>query len=56
VKNLEKICMAVAFLMAGASAMMWYGQGVHTWLWQIIVMIWVAISYFKQKQIDKLNK
>jgi len=48
--------MAVAFLMAGASAMMWYGQGVNTWIWQIVVMIWIGVAYLKQKQIDKLNK
>ena len=48
--------MLVAFLMAGASAMMWYGYGFNTWFWQIIVMIWIVIAYIKQKQIDKLKK
>jgi hypothetical protein len=56
VKNLERICMLVAFLTAGLSAMMWYGEGIHTWMWQIIVMIWIVVSYLKQKQIEKLNK
>ena len=48
--------MLVAFVMAGLSAMMFYGHGFHTWIWQVIVMIWVMVSYMKQNQIDKLNK
>jgi len=55
-KNLENVCMAIAFITAGLSAMMWYGSGFHSWIWQVVVMIWIGVAYLKQKQIDKLNK
>jgi uncharacterized membrane protein YgaE (UPF0421/DUF939 family) len=55
-KNLENVCMLVAFITAGLSAMMFFGQGFSTWIWQVVVMIWIATCYLKQKQIDKLNK
>jgi len=54
-KKVTYISMAIAFIMAGISAMMFYGQGFHTWFWQIIVMIWVAYSYYLQKTIDNNN-
>ena len=55
-KNLDYICMAVAFVTAGISAMMWYGSGVHTWIWQLVCMIWIANSYFQTKRLEKLDK
>jgi len=55
-KNFQYALMGIAFLMAGLSAMMFYGQGFSTWIWQVITMIWIVDSFFKQKTIDKLNK
>jgi hypothetical protein len=55
-KKAQYVCMAIAFIFAGLSAMMWYGEGFHTWCWQVATMIWIADGYLKQKTIDKLEK
>ena len=53
---IEKILMGLAFIFAALSAMMFWGQGFHTWIWQVITMIWIFNCYIKQKQIDRFNK
>jgi hypothetical protein len=55
-KKLQYGLMIFGFIIAGLSAMMWYGHGVHTWIWQVTTMIWIADGYLKSKQIDKLEK
>jgi uncharacterized membrane protein len=55
-KKLQYALMAIVFLIAGLSAMMWYGEGFDRWSWQICTMMWVADSFLKSKQIDKLEK
>ena len=52
-KNLEYICMAVIFAVAGISAAMWVGEGVHTWIWQVNLMIWVGLAFIYKKRLDK---
>jgi hypothetical protein len=55
-KTAQYILMAMAFLFAGLSAMMFWGQGFHTWCWQIICMMWIFDSFLKQRRIDKLEQ
>ena len=55
-KKVQYALMGIGFVCAGLSAMMFYGQGFHTWIWQIITMIWIGDGFFKQKTIDKLEK
>lgn len=55
-KTFQYVCMAMAFVFAGLSVMMFWGQGFATWIWQIIVMIWVGDGFIKQLTIDKLEK
>ena len=55
-KKVQYALMGIGFVCAGLSAMMWYGQGFHTWCWQIVTMIWIADGFIKQKHIDKLEK
>lgn len=55
-KKVQYALMAMGFITAGLSAMMWYGNGFHTWIWQVTCMIWIGDGYFKQKTIDKLEK
>jgi hypothetical protein len=55
-KKVQYALMAMGFVTAGLSAMMWYGSGLNTWIWQIACMTWIIDSYFKQKTIDKLEK
>lgn len=55
-KNVQYALMGIGFLCAGLSAMMFWGQGFHTWIWQIVTMIWIADGFFKQKHIEKLEK
>ncbi len=49
------ICMAIAFLFAGLSAMMFWGQGFRTWIWQIVCMIWIANAFFLEMRLSKLQ-
>lgn len=53
---IEKIFMGIAFVLAGLSTLMFWGQGFHAWIWQIITMIWIFNCYIKQKTIDRFNK
>jgi hypothetical protein len=55
-KKVQYALMGIGFVCAGLSAMMWYGQGFHTWCWQIVTMIWIGDGFFKQKTIDRLEK
>jgi hypothetical protein len=55
-KKVQYALMCIGFVFAGLSAMMFYGQGFHAWIWQIITMIWIGDGFFKQKTIDKLEK
>mgnify|MGYP003349835283 CR=1 FL=1 len=32
------ICLGMVFVCAGLSAMMFYGQGIDKWLWQVLTM------------------
>ena len=52
---IEKLTMVMVFVLAGLSAIMWYGEGFHNWFWQLVVMAWVVVAYLKQKQIDNLK-
>ena len=38
-KKVQYALMITGFIMAGLSAMMWYGSGFHAWIWQIVCMI-----------------
>lgn len=53
---IEKILMGIAFAMAALSAIMFWGQGFHAWVWQLCSMIWIFNCYIKQKQIDRFDK
>lgn len=55
-KFVQYYLMGFAFLMAGLSAMMFYGEGFATWCWQITTMIWIADSFLKQRMLDRANK
>lgn len=55
-KNLEYICMAVVFLMAAISSVMWYDKGFHTWIWQFNCMVWVGLAFLYKRRLDKLEK
>jgi len=48
--------MAFGFVIAGLSAIMWFGHGFHTWAWQVACMAWIVDGFIKQKTIDKLEK
>lgn len=48
-------CMAIAFLFAGLSAMMFWGQGFHTWCWQIVCMIWIANTFAAERKLAKFQ-
>jgi len=54
-KKLEYICMAIVFALAGLSAMTWYGNGGHTWFWQVITMMWIAYAFIFRREFDKNN-
>ena len=55
-KSFQTACMAIAFITAGISAVMYFGQGFTTWIWQLICMIWIANSYVLERTVNKLNK
>lgn len=55
-KTVQYILMGIGFVFAGLSAMMFYGQGFATWIWQVIAMIWIADGFFKQLTIDRIEK
>ena len=55
-KKIQYALMGIGFVCAGLSAMMFYGQGFHAWIWQLTTMIWIVDGFFKQKTIDKLEK
>ena len=48
--------MAITFIMAGLSAMMFWGQGFSTWVWQIIAMLWVISNLEKQMRIESMER
>ncbi len=54
-KNLEYICMAIVFVMAAISLVMWYGKGVHFWIWQFNAMMWVGVAFLQKRRLDKLE-
>ena len=55
-KNLEYICMAIVFVMAAISLVMWFGHGFATWIWQFNLMVWVALAFVYKKRLDASNK
>jgi hypothetical protein len=55
-KKVQYALMGIGFVTAGLSAMMWFSEGFHAWVWQVTTMAWVADSFIKQKTIDKLEK
>ena len=55
-KKVQYALMGIGFVCAGLSAMMFYGQGFHTWIWQVITMIWIGDGFFKTKRIEQLEK
>lgn len=54
-KTFQYVCMVIGFLFSGLSAMMFWGDGVYAWIWQVIVMIWIIDAFFKQRTIDKME-
>lgn len=52
-KNLEYYCMALVFLVAGISALTWFGSGFHTWVWQVSLMMWIGLAYTYKRRLDK---
>lgn len=55
-KIVQYYLMVLAFMFAGLSAMMFYGDGFAAWIWQVTTMIWIVDGFFKQRTIDKLEK
>jgi hypothetical protein len=55
-KKFQYAMMAIAFLMAGVSACMYYSQGFVNWVWPVITMVWIIDSFIKQRTIDRLEK
>jgi hypothetical protein len=52
----EKIIMAALFIVAGFSAMYFYGEGLRMWIWQVTTIVWIINSYRKTKQIERLTR
>jgi hypothetical protein len=55
-KTTSLIFMGIAFLMALLSAIMYWGQGFHAWIWQVITMVWIANSFIYLLRIERLLK
>jgi len=55
-KIIQYYLMALGFICAGLSAMMFYGDGFHTWCWQLITMVWIIDGFIKTKRIENLEK
>lgn len=55
-RTFDYICMAIAFFFAALSAMVFWEQGFHAWIWQVISMIWIFNCFMKQRTIDKMEK
>jgi len=47
--------MAIVFVMAAISLVMWYGKGVHFWIWQFNAMMWVGVAFLQKRRLDKLE-
>lgn len=54
-RTFDYICMVIAFMMAGLSLMMFWGQGLAAWIWQVTTMIWVFNCYMKQRTIERIE-
>ena len=55
VKTLYYCGLAIVFVMAGLSAIMFYGQGFATWCWQVLTMFYVAKTFVLSYKLDKLD-
>jgi hypothetical protein len=51
-KTFEKIFMGVTFVCATISFLLNFKNGFTSYSWQLSVMMWVSISYLKQRMID----
>jgi hypothetical protein len=51
-KNLEKICMLIAFVSAFGSMIVSMYTG-NSWSWQLATIMWVFVAYLKQKLIQR---
>jgi hypothetical protein len=48
----ERIFMGISFISATISFLLNLHEGFTSYSWQLCVMIWVSISYLKQKMIE----
>lgn len=48
----ERIFMGVTFVCAAISFLLNFKNGFPSYSWQLCVMMWVSISYVKQKMIE----